>query len=697
MIDGAVASATSGGGAAAPADAAPFWRGVATVVALVGLLGVAVWPLPGLWPTFGTELVASVVFTLNAFWVGSFLLCALLPAVDREGRMAAVEWMFLAVALGLGLFAWVMMPAGLVAPYDRRLYRGVHAVLLLAGGTWWLFDGRARRVRASWEALERPPWTEVAAWSLLLATGLYLAYLHFHGILGSDAQTNHLYSVLEWEAAGRFTAPVTLFSGLPYTYSTGQPLGGRLLLLHLDLLGSVYATGGFNIALLGLTCIGVFSLGSRLFGQSVGRLGALIFLTTPAIVREYAIDVSDYPVNAALFLATSVGLVLAFKGRSRAWIRVAFVLAGALCGVKYYSLMELGLLLPIVGALLWRYDRPLFRSFLVALPIVAIVASPWLVYSWVMFRNPIWPFLNSVIGGKSPTGFWWTFFATRPYAVFAGLPPETSMLAARLHYVVHDLFPARDSVFAFSPLLMPALAFWVVASFRERRYLIPIIWTVGFLAVAEFNVMLSKYMFIVIGATAPFIALPMWRTVERRPRLRAAVFAVLFSFVLLVAWQDIAGPGREVTLLTLQASAPHGEPIQTLNALPPNARVFLNFQFQSLRYYRVFVTHPFFADADELLCDDWASFFEVYRRRGVTHYLVEPGAEGFPYDWVMPYAQIHDPRLARELRIRRDVFERNRRARDEFLQQHAKLIADVSGYRLYALDASVVVGTPLGS
>ena len=637
------------------------------------------------WSPMAIDACVSVVLVVNAFLAGSFVLSALLNREEYNSRLTILEWSFLALAVGFGIFAWIMLPAGVVLPYDRSLYRVAHAVLLIGGVWWWRSSRAARDIRSSWTPLERPSPVELAVWSSIALTLLYVAFLLLHGIGGSDGQTQHLYSVMAWEQAGRFVPMTSLADGLPYSMTSAQTLGGRLLYLQADLLGSIYAIGAFHVVTMAIACLGVVALGGVLFGQPVGRLAGLVFLTSPVLFRIFVSDVNDYFVHLLILLGVCTGLALAVKFGSRAWVRVTLMLAGVLCSVKYYSLMELAILTPIALVLLYR--RNLLRGIGGAVALCVILASPWFVHQWIVYGDPIWPYLIGVFGGKAMTPSWHLYFDTYPYYLYGPYLslPGTTFEAARRVYLFHELFPPVDSALSFSPLFVPAIAFWCVASWRDRRYLIPLLWTVGFLAMTLNSVLYNKYMFLVIAPAAPFIARPMWQFVATRPALRSLVHAVLGAFVLIVAWQFIIGTGLTTSLLTMRAEKAASEPIKTLNSLPPPARVFGNIMAMPLRYSRVNLTVSILNDSDELMCDDWRTLFDAYRRAGATHYLVDAAADQYPYDGILPMVDAHDPRLAETLRERRKVFERNRGLRDDYLKQHATL-TDLAPYRLYTLD-----------
>lgn len=633
-------------------------------------------------------LAGAGLLVLNGYLLGTFVLLRVLG--DRtltELRLDAIEWAFLALASGLGLIAWITLPLGVLFPYSPAAYRVGHIILLLGALRWWR---RPPTVAPNWDharlriGIVR---VELFCWIALALTGLYAVFLSVQSLGGWDAQTLHLKAVMLWQDSGRYVPQVGGYDGLPHTVGDEQTQSGRLLLLQAALLGGLPATGPLNAVLLLLGIVGVYCLGRRWFNTEIGILGGLCYLTNPVLYRYYLVDISDYPLNLAVFLALCVAVSAAVRTEHLRWLSVASALGGILYGIKAYGLLELGLLAMISAPVL--IGKGWGRAALARTPWFVLFALPWWIHHWVVFGNPVWPYLSGWLGGREPSAFWLLFTRTRAYFQLqpyfdAGAGSYAQALG---RFWLHELFPDPRSVYAFSFLVVPSIAAFLLAACFRRIFLLPLVYIVAFLAVTLNTPQLfNKYMLLVAAPTAPFVAGLLYQLTSRTDRLRPILRIGLAAFVLVVAWDALAWNNRNGEMHAHPAIVQSTEPLHTLNLLPRTAVVFGNLAGTDLRYTRAYWKFRALSDTTTLFCEDWSRLWRFYQGHGITHYLVQSNEyDTFYFGRVLPYADRFDPPLAGYIREQARVFASNKSERDQYLAAHAAATDLGNGYTLHQL------------
>jgi len=643
-------------------------------------------PIDQLRPLFPFASIAAAIAVagVNAYFIGALILRRVTRMAEGGSQPAftSPEWLFLSLTVGFGMLAWLTLPLGLVLPYSSKLYWAGHGGLLALFAVMAFARPGVAAAPGGYQPLESPRRLERAMWIALACTFAYLAFLYGHVLEGSDGQTNHLNAVMLWIDKGRYVPFISTENGQPLTLSSSQYPIGRLLLLQVALLGGLQATGLFNVLGVALTAAGVFCLGARLFSQQAGRLGALVYLASPVIYRYYVEDVTDYPLNLCLFLTTAVALTIAVQLRSRGWLRLGLLAAGLLLGVKYYSLLQLAIVGALAAPILYRAG--LFNVALRDSWLFVVFAALPLGHHAVVFGDPAWPYLSRWTGGTPMSAYSTMFYDSRRHYLLAShLQPGGSTLDALLRFWWSELMPGASSPWAVSPLLVPGLAFFAVASFWRRIYLLPLIFCLLFLAVGLNSVLFNKYLFLIVAAVAPFTGAAIATAVARRPAIGSAVAAAIGAVALVLAWEDISRRDLGVRKLTLAKMIEESEPTKTLNSLPAGSLVFVNLQSSDIRQYRTYLPTSLLQDSEELLVDDWRRLFDGYRVAGMTHYLVQ-SPQTFPFSAAL--IERFDPQLAAQAKTLQGLFDRNLALRNAYLGEHATAKNLGGGYVLYTLE-----------
>ncbi len=232
----------------------------------------------------------------------------------------------------------------------------------------------------------RLSWLEKAAVAAVLCAWLLALLGALAPSTGWDAAVAHLALPSDYGRAGRIlTEPGNVYSGYPHfmhsLYAVAM-LGNHELPVSL-----------LNWSMGCLACIAIYSLGRRVGTRQTGLVSAALLATAPIYLDQAGNVGIDLPF-VAYSTAALAAAVAWHDERKLHWLVVAGILAGASCGIRHTGYLVCGLLILGVAILSLRakFLHPLGAFALVA----TIAALPWLIRSWLVTGNPIFPFLLSV-------------------------------------------------------------------------------------------------------------------------------------------------------------------------------------------------------------------------------------------------------------------------------------------------------------
>jgi hypothetical protein len=202
----------------------------------------------------------------------------------------------------------------------------------------------------------------------------------------------------DYAAAGRlfYDADYGAYSAFPANHEA-------LVTASLVLTGDVSASQVLNVLLaLGLALIAVQL--SRALGASraPSLVAGLLVLCAPILIEVAPLSKND--VACAFFQSlAALTLVECLERRGYLSAGLAGAFLGVALGVKYSTLHFALAITPFAVVLLARSAAPGtgLRRVLVWGASVAVFASPWYVRNAVLFGNPLYPFLNDVLGAQN--------------------------------------------------------------------------------------------------------------------------------------------------------------------------------------------------------------------------------------------------------------------------------------------------------
>jgi len=320
------------------------------------------------------------LWTLACFAVGVWSLRAF---VGGSHRPALVE----VLAAGSALLALAATLAGFVGLYHPGMLRIVLAVATLEGCRLLVQDRIRPRLPAI--SLASAPGVLLVAAGALTLTVLTTPPVMF------DALNYHLAFPARWLAAGGFLEfPRHFFSYYPSAH-------GTLYGIALSVVGP-WGAGAIHWWFGMVAVLAAGALGERFGGRRGATWAAACFALTPVVLEVSGYAIADLAVAAW----TGAALVVlvgdeASEGRPGRVAALAGLLIGTAAAAKYLALATV--LVPVaMAAVVLAARLPIRRAvgFLAVLAVaVVITLSPWLGRNAAWTGNPIYPYLQEVLGG----------------------------------------------------------------------------------------------------------------------------------------------------------------------------------------------------------------------------------------------------------------------------------------------------------
>ena len=316
--------------------------------------------------------------------------------------MTRLERLLLSGGLGAGLASLILLGLGLAGLWQPQLLRGIcffGTPLCLALA---LLDARRGR--------EEPP-AAAAGPHLGPLQGAALCLLLLAAVMNilATAAPETFYDALVYHLAlpklfllrGRIgPIPENAFSGFPQ--GVEMLYGLALSLSNESLAALLHCSFGMAAAL------AVWALLRRYASRDAGILGALLFYLSPIVL--YGSWQSGNDLGGAFYLVLALSAFSLAEG-SPAWPVLAGMFLGLAMGVKYTFVPMAGAFVLTAFWLRKRAGAPTALKEAAGMATVAAAVSmPWLVKNVFFFGNPLYPFLNGLMGWTSPAD-WKNFLA----------------------------------------------------------------------------------------------------------------------------------------------------------------------------------------------------------------------------------------------------------------------------------------------
>lgn len=173
------------------------------------------------------------------------------------------------------------------------------------------------------------------------------------------------------------------------------------LALNNDILANIIQYGTALLAGLAL-----YMIGASFFSRLTGLFAVAIFLMQPFVVTYVATAKTDTAIVLYAILAIYAFFEWRLSHESR-WLNICGVLAGfylacKLSGLFFVFYLFIMIFYSLILESKLRFDKALRTSMLFLIPAL-IIAAPWLLRSWVVTGDPIYPYFSSIFTNNFKT------------------------------------------------------------------------------------------------------------------------------------------------------------------------------------------------------------------------------------------------------------------------------------------------------
>ncbi|MDA2932731.1 hypothetical protein MYX82_00145 [Acidobacteria bacterium AH-259-D05] len=348
-------------------------------------------PLISVW-----RLVELALVLAAAAGAGTLLL-RLLSWKHRSSSIVGVR-LLLTITLGLGLISYSVLAIGLLGGLYAGVIWGWLLLLALAGvlvgrDLFWrevgvaLVSGRRAIGGLAWPC------------RLILLVIATLALLNLIGALSPPLNPDDL--VYHFVGPQRYLQAHRIIF-VPDKYYTNLPFTMEMLwtaAMAMDA-GELAQLINWSIGLLVLGWIALLARHVGLDNRHV-LLAAVLFYSITIVGHQSR--TGNVELGGTLFILACLFVLLQWRAEGGfQWLVLAGILAGLYAGTKLPNMLAGGLLSVWVLAVGWRHSHRLPTAFTSALLfgiILSVVGGVWYLKAGVMTGNPIYPFLQSVLGG----------------------------------------------------------------------------------------------------------------------------------------------------------------------------------------------------------------------------------------------------------------------------------------------------------
>jgi hypothetical protein len=525
-----------------------------------------------------------------------------------------------ATGLGLGALQYLsftLLAFGIASPMAFRIAVGLLA-LLLAPDILRVIRSTVRYARThrrlqTWEKLLYP----------LFGIFLILVFLRaVCPITDDDGLSYHLTAAVRLLHAGHFTFLPT------FTY-TNWPLGVESLFMLLLGLNPTAPVGIIQFTFAALVLATVWHAGRRLGGPVVGAGAAVLMLTYKVFWEESTQAHVD--LGTALFAMLGVFALMQYleTPRKASLFKLAALFAGLAATTK---LNGLWVIIALSSVLLFTRrevdtsapaDRLIRKQRLKEVIQFILIACcpvlPWLIRTWIVTGNPVYPIFFNLLGGKDWTAEGWP--RIQYYFLLMNTPP--------------GMAPTRPNLLLARAVLVLAtlgITLLVYRGTRHSRLAVPARFAATFATLVFLG---SGYNLRFLLAAYPPVMLCAACALTNRGRWAPiAVCAVGILLIFRVGYRGLdpklpqaveVAFGKVSTEDYLRDTLPDYKTVDYVNThLPESARLLVGTWEESTAYYRPFALRANYWLQDSVHYDSPEHLESDLKRLGVTHLVLKP-------------------------------------------------------------------------
>ncbi|HPA45052.1 MAG TPA: hypothetical protein PK395_04740 [bacterium] len=444
----------------------------------------------------------------------------------REESMTKAERILLALGLGQGiLFGFTFLLLTLHLFYSELIPVLVGLSILLTRRIW---VDLLRTILAP-NTERHAEWRENRLWiSFLVLAGIFGLGCSLLPALNYDALEYHLAVPEAWIRHHGWVA-------FPYNIYAWFPMNVEILYTWALALGETASATVVHFLFAVACAAGIFCIGARKGGESVGWLAAILFASSGLIVRLAVQADIDLGVCFYALLALMMFLRWTESARTSAII-LSSVFVGLSLGCKYIAIISVWIPM-LVLVLGFGPSGKRLRGFLWMAFLPLCLLTPWLVRNACMVGNPVFPLMYSWFGGANWTDAAAAFFRAAHSPKALGLSGHLiELIRAPLDLTILDLG-------VFSPLMLAGAALLLIRRNGSRD--LRILWVYTLVTFVLWFVLTQRNHRFLVTVAPPLALIAAWGIafgVRIQRTLRWAVFFVAsYSLYLLLLTISLDG------------------------------------------------------------------------------------------------------------------------------------------------------------
>lgn len=293
------------------------------------------------------------------------------------------EELIFSIALGFGIFSYIILFLGLLGLLYRNLFLGLFlflGIFLLPELKKFLREFRIPKVKFNW---------------MVLLIGIFLI-LNLIGALtpptGWDTQKYHLSCQEEYVTNHKISYISILHCDLP-------SLANMFILLGMLLKNDILAKLIFYLVFFVLV-FSIYVFSKKYFGERCARLSTLIFVSLPNIIYYGSTVHTDMFLSLFTILAI-FSFYYWIEEKSTKWVILSGIFMGFLFATKITGIIAIisFCILFFIKFLLDKNKKKVFLQGLIFFLIISFIAGIWFIKSLIFTGNPVYPVAYEIFGG----------------------------------------------------------------------------------------------------------------------------------------------------------------------------------------------------------------------------------------------------------------------------------------------------------
>lgn len=303
-----------------------------------------------------------------------------------------VSKILISFGLGIGIIIYINFILGLLGLIKKEIYIAL-LILLIIINKQSMFD-LLRQIKKLSIFISKQISFNIKGlmWLILIFTILINALPIFTPIVEFDSTSYHL-TFAKIYAQGSFEhIPSHIYSAMPHAMS--------LVYVLPELFLTPNVSNAIVYTLTILSAMGIYYLIRQKHSNTAALSGSLLYLITPAVLERISQTMIDLVV--AFYIITVIIILYHYTKENQAkHIALIGILIGIAASIKLTAAAP-GIAIGIGIILSWIiYKQKIKISHLIILGIIVLlIISPWIIRSYILTGNPIYPQGYSIFGGE---------------------------------------------------------------------------------------------------------------------------------------------------------------------------------------------------------------------------------------------------------------------------------------------------------